>query len=130
MKSPVEPAGLDFLSRNVSGDERRRIKSLARILAEVQRRAGSGAEIGGTPFTVLKLANNPIGRLVDLGRIGAEELRAASEIAVAFYTITGALQIKPVNLDRVDVYQEFEQERPTASDDMVAFVKALAARAR
>jgi hypothetical protein len=97
-----EPTELDYLSRNVTGEERKRIKALAKVLAQRRRRVGDGTEIGGTPFTVLKLANNPIGRLVDSGRIGAEELRAAAEIAVAFYTITGALQIKPINLDRVD----------------------------
>jgi hypothetical protein len=98
----VEPVELAFLSRHVAGEEKRRIKSLAHILAAAQRRAADGAEIGGTPFTLLRLGNNPVGRLVDAGRIGAEELRAAAEISLAFYAITGALQIKPVSLDRVD----------------------------
>jgi hypothetical protein len=98
----AEPTELEFLARNVAGEEKKRVKALAKLLADTRRRAGDGTELGGTPFTILKLANNPIGRLVDSGRIGAEELRAASEIAVAYYSITGALQIKPVNLDRVD----------------------------
>ena len=102
MAITAEPTELEFLNRNVTGEERKRVKALAKLLAAARRRAGDGTEIGGTPFTVLKLANNPIGRLVDSGRIGAEELRAAAEIAVAFYTIAGALQIKPINFERVD----------------------------
>lgn len=102
MSNTAEPTELEFLIRNVGGEERKRVKALAKLLADARRRAGDGTEIGGTPFTVLKLANNPIGRLVDAGRISAAELRAAAEIAVAFYAITGALQIKPVNFDRVD----------------------------
>jgi cysteinyl-tRNA synthetase len=35
-----------------------------------------------------------------------------------------------IYLDRVDVYQEFEKENPSARADMMAFVKTLAAHAR
>jgi cysteinyl-tRNA synthetase, unknown class len=35
-----------------------------------------------------------------------------------------------IYLDRVDVYQEFEQENPAAGEQMIAFVKAIAAHAR
>jgi cysteinyl-tRNA synthetase, unknown class len=35
-----------------------------------------------------------------------------------------------IYLDRVDVYQEFEKENPAAGEQMIAFVKALAARGR
>jgi cysteinyl-tRNA synthetase, unknown class len=35
-----------------------------------------------------------------------------------------------IYLDRVDVHQEFEKENPAAAEQMIAFVKALAAHAR
>jgi hypothetical protein len=44
----------------------------------------------------------PIARLVDSGKIGAEELQAAQEIERAFQAIAGSLYLRPQNMDRVD----------------------------
>jgi hypothetical protein len=71
-------------------------KSLARLkraLRKAERRAGDGSDIGGTGATILKLLPAPLARLVDKGRIGTEEVRAADDIAIAFHAQAGALTI-------------------------------------
>jgi hypothetical protein len=80
-------------------------KSLARLkraLRKAERRAGDGSDIGGTGATILKLLPAPLARLVDKGRIGTEEVRAADDIAIAFHAQAGALMIKPPCLERRD----------------------------
>src|SRR5258707_15813933 len=60
-------------------------KSLARLkraLRKAERRAGDGSDIGGTGATILKLLPAPLARLVDKGRIGTQEIRAANDIAI------------------------------------------------
>lgn len=49
-----------------------------------------------------RLSGPPIARLVDSGKIKGEELRAAQEIDEAFMAISGALFIKPLNMERID----------------------------
>ena len=68
-----------------------------------ERRAGDGSEIGGTGFTVLRHPGKaPLDRLVDHGRIGEEELRAAREIIRVFMARAGALLVRPASMERVD----------------------------
>jgi hypothetical protein len=79
-------------SRRANEDD----KSLARLkraLRKAERRAGDGSDIGGTGATILKLLPAPLARLLDKGRIGTEEVRAADDIAIAFHAQAGALSI-------------------------------------
>ena len=74
----------------------RSLTRLKRALRKAERRAGDGTVIGGTGATILKLQAPPVGRLLDKGRIGTEEVRAADDIAVAFRDATpGAATIRP-----------------------------------
>jgi hypothetical protein len=75
---------------------------MKRALRKAERRAGDGAEIGGTGATILKFRGAPLARLVDKKRIGTEELRAADDIAIAFHAQAGALTIKPPSLEKRD----------------------------
>jgi hypothetical protein len=75
---------------------------LTRALRKAERRAGDGAEIGGTGATVLKFLPAPLARLLDKQRIGTEEVRAADDIAVAFHAQSGALMIKSPSLEKRD----------------------------
>jgi hypothetical protein len=68
--------------------EEKTFARLKRALRKAERRAGDGSAIGGTGATVLKLQPPPLARLLDKGRIGTEEMRAADEIAVAFRDAT------------------------------------------
>jgi hypothetical protein len=90
------PAGLTSRggaasAKSGSADSRRAVeddKSLARLkraLRKAERRAGDGSDIGGTGATILKLLPAPLARLLDKGRIGTEEVRAADDIAIAFH---------------------------------------------
>jgi hypothetical protein len=82
--------------------EERSLARLKRALRKAERRAGDGSTIGGTGATILKLSPPPLARLLDKGRIGAEEMRAADEITIAFRAQAGALAIKPPSLERRD----------------------------
>jgi hypothetical protein len=65
--------------------EERSLARLKRALRKAERRAGDGSTIGGTGATILKLSPPPLARLLDKGRIGTEEVRAADEITIAFH---------------------------------------------
>jgi hypothetical protein len=87
-------------NRGTSG--RGRLRQLTSLVADLERRAGDGAAIGGTALTTLKLTGSPLARLADRGRIGLEELRAADDIVLAFFAIAGGLMIRPVRMERQD----------------------------
>lgn len=74
---------------------------MKRALRKAERRAGDGAEIGGTGATILKFLPAPLVRLLEKKRIGAEEVRAADDIAVAFHAQAGALMIKESGVSEV-----------------------------
>lgn len=65
-------------------------------------RPGDGREIGGTALTIIKHSRSPLARLVDAGRIGAEELRAADEISRVFAAISGAMMVRAASVERID----------------------------
>ncbi len=71
------------------------IKRAAR-LAEL--RSGTGA----TGYTLLKQAPAPIARLIMDRQIGPEELQAAHDICTAFHSLTGALWLRPLLMERQD----------------------------
>ena len=82
---------------------------MKRMLRKAERRAGDGSPIGGTGATILKFLGAPLCRLADRKRIGAEEIRAAGDIAIAFHAQAGALMIKPPSLEKRDAtYQARE----------------------
>jgi hypothetical protein len=83
-------------------DDDQILARLRRALRKAERRAGDGSAIGGTGATILKLLPAPLARLLDKGRIGTEEVRAADDITIAFQAQAGALLIKPPSLERRD----------------------------
>jgi hypothetical protein len=82
--------------------EDKTLARLKRALRKAERRAGDGSEIGGTGATILKLQPPPLARLLDKGRIGTEEVRAADDIVIAFHAQAGGLRIKSPSLERRD----------------------------
>jgi hypothetical protein len=105
--------------------EERSLARLKRALRKAERRAGDGSAIGGTGATILKMSAPPVARLLDKGRIGAEEVRAADEIGVAFHAQTGALRIKSPALERRDATHHGNE--PVFVIDAVARYKRWAA---
>ena len=87
---------------NRRASERRRMRQIASLLEDIERRAGDGTAIGGTALTTLKLRGSPLARLADRGRIGLEELRAADDIVLAFFAIAGGLMFRPMRMERQD----------------------------
>lgn len=79
-----------------------RLRPINKAVRKAVRRDGAGEQIGGTGFTVLKLSASPVARLLDRGRIGGEEFEAAQEITRVFESITGALMIRPQEMERRD----------------------------
>jgi hypothetical protein len=75
---------------------------MKRAVRKAERRAGDGNAIGGTGATILKFLPPPLTRLLEKKRIGAEELRAADDITIAFYAQAGALMLKPPSLEKRD----------------------------
>lgn len=84
------------------GEQRRDYARMKRALRRAERRAGDGGEIGGTGATIVKFQGAPLARLADKKRIGAEEIRAADDITIAFHAQAGALMIKPPSLEKRD----------------------------
>jgi hypothetical protein len=105
--------------------EEKTFARLKRALRKAERRAGDGSAIGGTGATILKMLPPPLARLLDKGRIGTEEVRAADEIAVAFHAQAGALRIKPPSLERRDA--TYHGGEPVFVIDAVARYKRWAA---
>jgi hypothetical protein len=105
--------------------EEKTFARLKRALRRAERRAGDGSAIGGTGATILKLSPPPLTRLLDRGRIGTEEVRAADEIAMAFNAQAGSLRIKPPSLERRDA--TCQGHEPVFVIDAVARYKRWAA---
>jgi hypothetical protein len=105
--------------------EEKTFARLKRALRKAERRAGDGSAIGGTGATILKLLPPPLARLLDKGRIGTEEVRAADEIVVAFHAQAGALRIKPPSLERRDA--TYHGGEPVFVIDAIARYKRWAA---
>ena len=110
---------------SVQTAEDKTLGRLKRALRKAQRHAGDGSAIGGTGATILKFSPPPVAGLLDRGRIGAEEVRAADDIAVAFHAQAGALRIKPPSLERRDA--TFYGHEPVFVIDAVARYKRWAA---
>jgi hypothetical protein len=127
--SKVTAGGLGAERTDQDGRAFARMK---REIRKAERRTGDGTEIGGTGATILKFLPPPLVRLLEKQRIGAEEIRAADDIAVAFHAQAGALLIKPPSLEKRDAtYAGYE---PARAIDAVARYKRWAdhwsARAR
>jgi hypothetical protein len=56
----------------------------------------------GTGFTIIKLQQKPLELLINAHKIGPEEIQAAEEIGLAFYTISSRLACRGISYDRVD----------------------------
>jgi hypothetical protein len=70
--------------------------------AAARTRVSGKVDDVGTPYTVIKRRDQPVTRLLELGKIGPEELRAAEDIAIAFHALAGALFMKPPTMERRD----------------------------
>jgi len=99
---------------------------MKRMIRKAERRAGDGSPIGGTGATVLKFLGAPLCRLADRKRIGAEEIRAADDIAIAFHAQAGALMIKPPCLEKRDA--TYQGREPVYVIDAVSRYKRWARR--
>lgn len=75
---------------------------LKRAIRKAERRSGDGHEIGGTGATILRFRAAPLARLIEKQRIGAEEIRAADDIAMAFHAQAAAVMIKSPSLEKRD----------------------------
>lgn len=76
--------------------------AIKRAVRNAERQAGDGTEISGTGYTILKMRQKPLERLIEAGKIGMEEMQAAEEIERAFRVISSPVAIRSVGLDRVD----------------------------
>lgn len=124
-RSPKKP------SPDPTTDAARRIlrevrKAETAALASARQTIKGEVEDAGTGFTIIKLSASPIRRLLERGRIGAEELRAAEEIVLAFQSMTSALWVRPQTLERRDRSYHGNYE-PAAVVDAMARYKAFAA---
>jgi hypothetical protein len=78
--------------------EYRRTREINRFLNAATSKSGDGP----SPFTVVKQRPTPVAFLVEKKRIGADELRAATEIETAWKALSGALMFKPLNWEKTD----------------------------
>ena len=76
--------------------------SAAKVICSLSERATIIAFNEAKAVREVRLRGSPIARLVDSGRIGGDELRAAQDIESAFMAISGGLFMKPLNMERVD----------------------------
>ena len=88
--------------RRSSGRDAATFALLKRAIRKAERRSGDGREIGGTGATILRLRAAPLARLIEKQRIGAEEIRAADDIAIAFHAQAAAVMIKSPSLEKRD----------------------------
>lgn len=72
--------------------------AIKRAARQAELRSGTG----GTGYTILKLTSKPIARLIEKRQIGPEELQAVQDICTAFHSLTGALWIRPLLMERLD----------------------------
>lgn len=80
----------------------RAVASTRRAVRKAERTSGDGTDISGTGYTIMKMRQNPIARLVDENKIGPDELMAAEEILNAFSVISAPVACRAQNLNRVD----------------------------
>lgn len=81
-------------------------------IKEKVRQAERKAPNGATGFTLLKFVGKPIARLIDMRKIGPEEVQAVDDITIAFMAMAGALLIRSPEMERTDrAYQHTEPAR-------------------
>jgi len=97
---------------------------MQRAIRKAERRSPDGRETGGTGATMLRFRAAPLARLVEKQRIGAEEVRAADDIATAFHAQAGALMIKSPSLEKRDA--AYQSREPVRAVDAVARYKPWA----
>jgi len=80
------------------------VASIGRYLRLVEIEAAERGEnvAPGTGATILRLRPNPVARLVEQRKIGAEGLASAEEIERAFDSIAGALWSRGASMERRD----------------------------
>jgi hypothetical protein len=98
--SPVSAIGKSAMRRPAAGA--RTFARMQRVIRKAERRSGDGRETGGTGATVLRFRAAPLVTLIEKRRIGAEEARAADDLATAFHAQAGAVMIKSPALEKRD----------------------------
>ena len=78
--------------------ERERVSAITRGTRIAQRES----KTGGTGYTILKLRQPPLGKLIDAGKLGPAEIQAAQEIEKAFNAIASRLMIRGASLEKID----------------------------
>jgi hypothetical protein len=78
----------------------RAIRKAERSAAE--GRKGDPKSDPGTGATILRWRAAPLARLIERQRVGAEEVRAADDIATAFHAQAGAVMIKSPTFEKLD----------------------------
>ncbi|HLK82005.1 MAG TPA: hypothetical protein VKT99_10990 [Xanthobacteraceae bacterium] len=89
-------------ARRGAGDDAGAFLRLKRAIRKAERRSGDGREIGGTGATILRFRAAPLARLIEKQRVGAEEMRAADDIAMAFHAQAASVMIKSPSLEKRD----------------------------
>lgn len=95
------------LNSGQKADKRRTRKNtteetILKAVRAAERTAGDGAEISGTGYTILKMRQTPMRRLIESNQIGMEEVQAADEIVAAFEAVSSSLMVRGISLERVD----------------------------
>lgn len=100
----------------------------AKTEAEIARvRAAGGEPVDrGTGLTRVKLAATPMARLIEARKIGAEEVSAADEIALAFAALSGGAGSRSMTFDRVDKSVGAHDFLPAATMHAVSRYRAWA----
>lgn len=76
-----------------------------------KRVKGEVADVG-TGFTLLKMRQKPIPKLIDEQKIGPHERDAATEIELAIFTLTSRLMVRGINYERVDYGKSSDAPMP------------------
>ena len=85
---------------------------MQRVIRKAECRSADGRDTGGTGATVLRFRATPLVTLIEKRRIGAEEVRAADDVATAFHAQAGAVMIRSPSLEKRDAaYQGREPVR-------------------
>lgn len=76
------------------------VAKMQRVLRKHVREVPGAAE--ASPYTVIKLRQAPIAKLIDEHKIGPEEMQAAQDIETAFFALSSRLMCKGMTLERID----------------------------
>jgi hypothetical protein len=97
---------------------------MQRAIRKAERRSGDGRAAGATGATLLRFRAAPLVTLIEKRRIGAEEARAAADMATAFHAQAGAVMIRSPSLEKRDA--SYQGREPVRVIDAVSRYKPWA----